>query len=203
MKLLSALTTLTCVSGIATASDVFARACAADNCARAVTGTKATPASTTRSADCRAFVQNTAKATVPAYASACRGAVPYSSACSCFSITSTSTSGATAPTTTTSCSPTYSSDPAFANLCPAPSGALSSSDMAACVSDGVHTPAQCAINACTDNAACKFVLIQVDDEAPNGFMAYLYSDKPAAPEGECAQKEMPQQARGSEKTSGC
>ncbi|EXJ70285.1 uncharacterized protein A1O5_06353 [Cladophialophora psammophila CBS 110553] len=61
--------------------------CAADNCARAVTGTAAQPPLATRQADCSAFFRPVPTPTVPAYASACSGATRYSSACSCLGIT--------------------------------------------------------------------------------------------------------------------
>ncbi|KIW78127.1 hypothetical protein Z517_07960 [Fonsecaea pedrosoi CBS 271.37] len=61
--------------------------CAADNCARAVTGTAGQPPLATRQADCSAFFSPAPTPTVPAYASACSGASRYSSACSCLGIT--------------------------------------------------------------------------------------------------------------------
>ncbi|KIY01493.1 uncharacterized protein Z520_03045 [Fonsecaea multimorphosa CBS 102226] len=61
--------------------------CAADNCARAVTGSAGQPALATRHADCSAFFSPVPTPTVPTYASACSGAARYSSACSCLGIT--------------------------------------------------------------------------------------------------------------------
>ena len=87
-------------------SNVLGRAvqstCAADDCARAVTGTSAaaTPAITQRQSDCASF-QATASAAVPTYASACSGSVRYSSACSCFGYTATETTTSTSTATPT------------------------------------------------------------------------------------------------------
>lgn len=77
------------------AANVAKRAgsCAADNCARAVTGTrKGTAGLVTATSDCRSFVAQTVASlqVVPTYATACSGTVRYSSACSCLGITSAS-----------------------------------------------------------------------------------------------------------------
>ncbi|PMD17627.1 hypothetical protein NA56DRAFT_661922 [Hyaloscypha hepaticicola] len=67
--------------------------CNADNCARAVTGTRDGPATVAaHQADCKSFMQvtehwdwpPTSPTNVPAYATACSGTARYSSACSCF-----------------------------------------------------------------------------------------------------------------------
>ncbi|OAA77108.1 hypothetical protein LEL_06792 [Akanthomyces lecanii RCEF 1005] len=70
--------------------------CNADNCARAVTGTRRGDAFVTSAqADCSAFQQKTITAPAvtitstvapPWYASACSGTVRYASACSCWGI---------------------------------------------------------------------------------------------------------------------
>ncbi|ETI28603.1 hypothetical protein G647_01054 [Cladophialophora carrionii CBS 160.54] len=60
--------------------------CAADNCARAVTGTNAPQPLATRQADCSAFFSPLPTPTVPSYASACSGSTRYSSACSCLGV---------------------------------------------------------------------------------------------------------------------
>jgi hypothetical protein len=66
--------------------------CNANNCARAVTGTRPgkTPAVTSRQSDCASFMHNsvnpTATAGLPSYASACTSAGAYSSACACWGI---------------------------------------------------------------------------------------------------------------------
>ncbi|KAK6543520.1 hypothetical protein TWF694_000266 [Orbilia ellipsospora] len=74
------------------------RMCPADNCARAVTGTRSgkVPDVTSRMADCSSFMRTTVQPSttivptqVPAYASACSGTVRYSTACSCWGIGST------------------------------------------------------------------------------------------------------------------
>ena len=70
---------------------IFARACAADNCARAVTGSNQAVPTATRSADCSSFLAATTTATVPTYASACNNAARYTSACSCLGVTATPT----------------------------------------------------------------------------------------------------------------
>ncbi|KAJ9667101.1 hypothetical protein H2201_002620 [Coniosporium apollinis] len=100
--------------------------CSADNCARAVTGTRrGDPARSSARADCSSFFARTVTVTVgntetitqtptptavPTYATACSGAARYSSACSCFGVTaSTSTVTVTpppaCPTDQTECSP--------------------------------------------------------------------------------------------------
>src|SRR5271168_1948420 len=121
MQLFSVLIPLALASGAL--SNVLGRSaassCAADNCARAVTGTAATPAITQRQSDCASF-QATPSATVPSYASACSGlsfliystqfsilssktgSVRYSSACSCFGYTAIATTTPT-PKTTSDC----------------------------------------------------------------------------------------------------
>ena len=121
MQLFSVLIPLALASGAL--SNVLGRSaassCAADNCARAVTGTAATPAITQRQSDCASF-QATPSATVPSYASACSGlsfliysmqfstlssktgSVRYSSACSCFGYTATTTT-TSAPKPTSDC----------------------------------------------------------------------------------------------------
>ncbi|KAH8781884.1 hypothetical protein BGZ57DRAFT_853064 [Hyaloscypha finlandica] len=67
--------------------------CNADNCARAVTGTRNGPATVySHQADCKSFMQvtkykhhpPTSPTAVPTYATACSGGVRYSSACSCW-----------------------------------------------------------------------------------------------------------------------
>ena len=120
MQLLSVLLPLAVVNG-AYSHALAPRACNADNCARAVTGSAAQPALSVRSSDCASFLAVTvtppavtvtsaaaaavvtpADATssaVPTYASACSGAVRYSSACSCLGVTGTTTTVA-APTVT-------------------------------------------------------------------------------------------------------
>jgi len=103
------------------------RGCNANNCARAVTGTRSgkMPAVTSRQADCSSFMEatvytnyfGTAVSTVtptvvPTYASACSTPgspqMAYSSACSCWSITPTTTTSAVyscaTPNTFYSCS---------------------------------------------------------------------------------------------------
>ena len=66
--------------------------CNANNCARAVTGTRPgkTPAVTSRQSDCASFVRSTVDPAVttglPSYASACTSAGAYSSACACWGI---------------------------------------------------------------------------------------------------------------------
>jgi len=73
-----------------------ATGCNADNCARAVTGTRSgkIPDATSRMADCSSFMLTTVgpsttivPSQVPPYASACSGTQRYSSACSCWGIT--------------------------------------------------------------------------------------------------------------------
>lgn len=104
LALALALTTLTLVSaGSNTNTDTDAN-CKADNCARAVTGTaKGTAHTVMAKRDCSSFMTHTvtvyatatAKAkrdgesikAIPSYASACSGAVRYSSACSCWGVT--------------------------------------------------------------------------------------------------------------------
>jgi hypothetical protein len=90
-------------------------ACNANNCARAVTGTREgkVPAVTSRQADCSSFMKATAytyangatatvisPTAVPAYASPCSSPVnsvtAYASACSCWGITATTTKVSTA-----------------------------------------------------------------------------------------------------------
>lgn len=64
-------------------------ACHANNCARAVTGTRLGAAHTVLAkADCSSFVNAplNPSPTVPSYAFACADGVAYSSACSCFGI---------------------------------------------------------------------------------------------------------------------
>lgn len=70
--------------------------CNANNCARAVTGTRTgkLPDVTSRKADCSSFLETTigpsttiVPSQVPTYASACSGAGSYSSACSCWGVT--------------------------------------------------------------------------------------------------------------------
>lgn len=140
MRLFSVLIPLALASGAL--SNVLVRSatssCAADNCARAVTGTAATPAITQRQSDCASF-QATPSAAVPTYASACSGlsfliysvrfsilssktgSVRYSSACSCF--------GYTAKTTATT---TTTSTPKPTSTC------LSESDVTAIVDDFIN-----------------------------------------------------------------
>jgi hypothetical protein len=121
MQLSSVLIPLALASGALSSVLVrsAASSCAADNCARAVTGTAAQPAITQRQSDCASF-QATPSAAVPTYASACSGlsfpvysvrfsilsskigSVRYSSACSCFGYTAKTTAKTTATTTTTS-----------------------------------------------------------------------------------------------------
>lgn len=104
MKLLSAI-----VLFAATAAATSSNGCNANNCARAVTGTRPgkTPSVTSREADCSSFMQTTVftynggspsatvtPTAVPAYASVCSGEpgggeAAYSSACSCWGITAT------------------------------------------------------------------------------------------------------------------
>ena len=60
-----------------------ASTCAADGCARAVTGAAASPPITMRQSDRANFTVSTA-APVPTNASVCSGSVRYSSACSCW-----------------------------------------------------------------------------------------------------------------------
>ena len=66
--------------------------CNANNCARAVTGTRIgkMPAATSRMADCSSFMHTTinpaATTGIPSYASACTSASAYSSACACWGI---------------------------------------------------------------------------------------------------------------------
>ncbi|XWX02404.1 hypothetical protein V2A60_010441 [Cordyceps javanica] len=70
--------------------------CNADNCARAVTGTRRGELAVTQAqSDCSQFMQKTSTApvvtvtstvVVPSYASACSGSVRYASACSCWGI---------------------------------------------------------------------------------------------------------------------
>lgn len=104
LTLALALTTLTMVSaGTNPDTDTDAK-CKADNCARAVTGTaKGTAHTVMAKRDCSSFMTQTvtvyttatAKAkrdvesikALPTYASACSGAVRYSSACSCWGLT--------------------------------------------------------------------------------------------------------------------
>jgi hypothetical protein len=101
MQLLSFVIPLALASGAL--SHVLARTavstCAADDCARAVTGTAAAPAITQRQSDCASF-QATPSPAVPTYASACSGSVRYSSACSCLGYTGTTTP---TPTPTATC----------------------------------------------------------------------------------------------------
>jgi len=95
MHFLSALLPAVLVTGSLANPLLQARAtCAADNCARAVTGANAQPAAPTRSADCSSFMAG--GTATPAYASACSGTARYSSACSCFGVTA-------APTPTATC----------------------------------------------------------------------------------------------------
>ena len=195
-------------------SGVFARACAADNCARAVTGTATLPNrpdATSRAADCSVFVQNTA-GPVPTYASACSGAVRYSSACSCFGITSTptptptSTSTTSTTSTSTSTTPTctakptgYAKDPAFDNLCPPDLSFFSSYGFTSETSQGL-TPAQLCLKYCTDAGdACKFALLQAKPDNPADFTCWLYGKKPAPPTGACAAIVDPAEGTGSDK----
>ncbi|EON70097.1 hypothetical protein W97_09363 [Coniosporium apollinis CBS 100218] len=96
--------------------------CSADNCARAVTGTRrGDVAQSSARADCSSFFARTVTVTagntetitqtptptaVPTYATACSGAARYSSACSCFGVTaSTSTHLLLAPQTRPSAAP--------------------------------------------------------------------------------------------------
>jgi hypothetical protein len=144
MQLFSVLIPLALASGALSSVLVrsAASSCAADNCARAVTGTAAKPAITQRQSDCASF-QATPSAAVPTYASACSGlsfliysvrfsiltsetgSVRYSSACSCFGYTASTTAKATARTTTTS-APKSTSD------------CLSDSDATAIVNDFIN-----------------------------------------------------------------
>jgi hypothetical protein len=121
MQLFSVLIPLALASGALSSVLVrsAASSCAADNCARAVTGTAAKPAITQRQSDCASF-QATPSAAVPTYASACSGlsfliysvrfsiltsetgSVRYSSACSCFGYTASTTTTST-PKSTSDC----------------------------------------------------------------------------------------------------
>ncbi|KAK3390684.1 hypothetical protein B0H63DRAFT_121697 [Podospora didyma] len=72
--------------------------CHANDCARAVTGTRRGPEFTAQAkSDCSSFVSS-ALTVVPTYASACSGTSAYASACSCYGIHGTTASGSsTAP----------------------------------------------------------------------------------------------------------
>ena len=140
MQLFSVLIPLALASGALSSVLVrsAASSCAADNCARAVTGTAANPAITQRQSDCASF-QAAPSAAVPTYASACSGlsfliysvrfsvltsetgSVRYSSACSCFGYTASTT---TRTTTTSTPKPT--------------SDCLSKSDATAIVNDFIN-----------------------------------------------------------------
>lgn len=152
MQLFSVLIPLALASGALSSVLVrsAASSCAADNCARAVTGTAAKPAITQRQSDCASF-QATPSAAVPTYASACSGlsfliysvrfsiltsetgSVRYSSACSCFGYTARTTAKTTASTTTkTTARTTTTSAPKSTSDC------LSDSDATAIVNDFIN-----------------------------------------------------------------
>jgi hypothetical protein len=156
MQLFSVLIPLALASGALSSVLVrsAASSCAADNCARAVTGTAAKPAITQRQSDCASF-QATPSAAVPTYASACSGlsfliysvrfsiltsetgSVRYSSACSCFGYTASTTTRTTARTTAstttrTTARTTTTSTPKSTSDC------LSDSDATAIVNDFIN-----------------------------------------------------------------
>ncbi|ATY60167.1 hypothetical protein A9K55_005499 [Cordyceps militaris] len=98
----------------------LAAECAADNCARAVTGTRrGDPFVTQAQSDCSHFQQKTITAPAvtitstvapPWYATACSGTVRYASACSCWGITG----DAVTVTPTTTITTTLDAVPSFA-----------------------------------------------------------------------------------------
>jgi len=78
-----------CPGGICERNVSPTMTCDADNCARAVTGTRSgkMPAVTSRRFDCSKFM-HTQTTAIPTYASACSSPGAYSSACACWGIAS-------------------------------------------------------------------------------------------------------------------